>query len=827
MAPTNFSESPRRLGDFEILRELGRGGMGVVYEARQVSLNRKVALKVLAGSLGLTAKAVERFHREAEAAAKLHHTNIVPVYATGEENGTHFYAMELIDGPSLDLVIKQLRRASQQPASGDSTSRQGTDSPNSPHLAATGPYVGDSSPLQVPTSSALSSDSQYFDNVARMIADVADALDHAHKNGVIHRDVKPSNLLLSSAGRLSMNDFGLARVLEQPGMTMTGEFVGTPAYMSPEQVTAGRIPLDHRTDIYSLGATLYECLTLEPPYRGKSRDELLAQIVHKEPRSPRRIHRRVPVDLETICLKCLEKDPDRRYQSAGELREDLRRYVNRFAITARRAGPLRRAVKWVKRKPAVAASLSCVVLAIGAALGFAYQAYRADVRRAEEQERARAQLLDEKVRSAYMVAFGGDLRMTEEEIKEIETLGGSSGQVRLLRGMVHYFRGDIANAIDELEQAVKLLPENVAAHALLGRSYTSDGQFDRAGELFQVLEQLSPSSPEDYIFKGFAQASEGLVNLDEGIRRRNSPLGRALRAQAWTDRAHDTGKQLDAEKALADAEAARAWLPTNPRVLMVNIFSCVVAAGIYQEANLPDKRAGVVRDALLYVHTLEPLLDDVPNSFWPIWYFYEEIGKREKALGIAKRSFERSRSPLAANMYSISLYHHHRVKEAVECLDRRRKTDWAGDITRAFMLVELLNGDWPALHEHEKNAHESLLSFRDVLLLLGKKNNAMVAARGQEFTNESKLVNSELSEENFLAKAGTAHTQKVEALYFIGLTRLAAGDRDGAREYFRKALGRRTCWSFCYMWSRMFLSRLDENSEWPPWIPRTKGQTNP
>ena len=258
----------QRLGDFEILRELGRGGMGVVYEARQVSLNRNVALKVLSGGFGLTPKAVDRFHREAEAAAKLHHTNIVPVYATGEHDGTHFYAMELIDGPSLDRVIKQLRQASKQTAASESS-----DQPNSPHLEATGPYVGDSDPAQALTSSALCSGSRYFDTVARMIADVADALDHAHKNGVIHRDIKPSNLLLSSSGRLSINDFGLARMLEQPGMTMTGEFVGTPAYMSPEQVTAGRIQLDHRTDIYSLGATLYELLTLEPPFRGKSRQK--------------------------------------------------------------------------------------------------------------------------------------------------------------------------------------------------------------------------------------------------------------------------------------------------------------------------------------------------------------------------------------------------------------------------------------------------------------------------------------------------------------------------------------------------------------------------
>src|SRR5262245_12868044 len=192
----------QRLGDFEIVREVGRGGMGVVFEARQLSLNRKVALKVLSGGLGLSPRAVPRFHREAEAAAKLHHTNIVAVHATGEENGTHFYAMELIEGPSLDTVIRQLRQA-----------REGKGSatpPSAPaEMVATGPYVESSTcsanGASSLTSSSFTSDSHYFDRAATMIADVADALDYAHQQGVIHRDIKPSNLLLSPDGRLSIN----------------------------------------------------------------------------------------------------------------------------------------------------------------------------------------------------------------------------------------------------------------------------------------------------------------------------------------------------------------------------------------------------------------------------------------------------------------------------------------------------------------------------------------------------------------------------------------------------------------------------------------------
>jgi dienelactone hydrolase len=361
------------VGDFEVIREIGRGGMGVVYEARQVSLNRPVALKVLGPGLGLTPHAVQRFHREAEAAARLHHTNIVPVYATGEHNGTHFYAMELIEGPSLNHVIRQLR----QPAT--TAARVGGSGPDSqsaiPHGSApTGPYVEGHDTVAMSaggaSSTQLSSDGQYFDTAARMIAEVADALEYAHRHGVIHRDIKPANLLLSPDGRLSVNDFGLARVLEQPGVTMTGEFVGTPAYMSPEQIAAGRTPIDHRTDIYSLGATLYELLTLRPPFAGERRDQLLAQILSKEPARPRKLNRKVPVDLETICLKCLEKDPDRRYQTAKALAEDLRRYLNRFAIAAKRVGPAGRLAKFVRRhKLATVAGVAILLLAAVAATG--------------------------------------------------------------------------------------------------------------------------------------------------------------------------------------------------------------------------------------------------------------------------------------------------------------------------------------------------------------------------------------------------------------------------------------------------------------------------
>ncbi|MGH7864277.1 MAG: protein kinase domain-containing protein, partial [Candidatus Binataceae bacterium] len=511
-----------KLGDFEILRELGRGGMGIVYEARQVSLNRKVALKVLGDSLGMTTKAVVRFRREAEAAAKLHHTNIVPIYATGEHEGTHYYAMELVEGPSLNLVIRnlqQLRReeprvsgaaAAQSPnqagvtgtpethRNDPSAEGESTASAMPAWVARTlAPDVGSTGTASAThdSSSTLSTTNNYFDAVAKMIADVAEGLDYAHNHGVIHRDMKPSNLLLSPDGRLSINDFGLARMLEQPGMTMTGEFVGSPLYMSPEQITAGRAPLDHRTDIYSLGASLYELLTLAPPFPGERRDQIIGQIIHKEPKPPRAVNKKVPLDLETICLKAMEKDPDRRYQTAGQLAEDLRRYVSRFATSAKRAGLLGRTGKWVRRRPAVAAMLALVVVAGAVAALASYQTHLSN-------QRMTAMHLQKAMEDALLAAWSGEFDAAERHIQEAEQRGVSHAWARMLRGQVALYQDRPREAIQHLEQAVRLLPESVAARAMLVRAVLQDGRWDQCIMMLDELGALTPKTAEDYLFLG-------------------------------------------------------------------------------------------------------------------------------------------------------------------------------------------------------------------------------------------------------------------------------------------------------------------------------------
>lgn len=354
-----------QLGDFRLERRLGSGGMGVVYQALQVSLNRRVALKVLPSGLGRDVSTIERFHREARAAAKLRHHNIVTVYAEGIENTICYFAMELIEGQPLDQVIAELR-AARKPQTTEDRGRM-TDS-GAPSSVLCSPFSVIPSGL-----AACGTGRPYFDAVARLIGEVAEALQYAHDRGIIHRDVKPSNLMLAGDGRLVLLDFGIARVCQERGMTLSGSFVGTPRYMSPEQVSGRPHSTDHRCDIYSLGVTLYELLTLEPLFDGMTREQVIVQILSKEPPRPRQIDRRIGADLETICRKAIEKEPERRYASAGELAEDLRRYLDGRVIKAKPPGVADRAVKLVRRRKVSAALTIGIVVALAFAVGMAWK----------------------------------------------------------------------------------------------------------------------------------------------------------------------------------------------------------------------------------------------------------------------------------------------------------------------------------------------------------------------------------------------------------------------------------------------------------------------
>ena len=411
------------VGDFQIVREIGRGGMGIIYEAIQLSLGRRVALKILPLAASLDARYLQRFRQESQAAAQLHHNNIVPVYAVGCERGLHFYAMQLIEGPSLDRIIEQLRGAS-----GSDTSVAGSApapavrplSSTLPAGPAAGAWAADrelppsrgSQPdARVPpageqTLAHLSTDlstqrttnkREIYRTAARLMTQAAEALEYAHQHGIIHRDIKPANLLIDLRQNLWITDFGLAHLHAEQSLTGTGELVGTIRYASPEQLAGQRVVLDQRTDLYSLGATFYEFVTLRPVFSASTRHGLLQQVLNQEPVRPRSIDAAIPLELETILLKLLSKSPEERYASSQELADDLRRFLRDEPISARPPNLLERIRKWGRRHPAYVGAgviVMFVVLVVSAISNWlvtqanrrTHAALAAERQRAEEAE---------------------------------------------------------------------------------------------------------------------------------------------------------------------------------------------------------------------------------------------------------------------------------------------------------------------------------------------------------------------------------------------------------------------------------------------------------
>jgi non-specific serine/threonine protein kinase/serine/threonine-protein kinase len=479
------------LGDFRILREVGRGGMGIVYDAEQMSLKRRVALKVLPFAGAMDSRQLQRFKNESQAAAQLHHTNIVPVYYVGCERGVHFYAMQFIEGHSLADVIAELRGQT-----GDAATKP-QPSPSPPVEATVDAPAGQLIPpdsangavLQTKPIAALSTvrsvnDAAYFRAVAELGIQAAEALDFAHEHGIVHRDIKPTNLLLENCSlptahcppRLWVTDFGLAQVQGDARMTMTGDLVGTLRYMSPEQALAKRVVVDHRTDVYSLGATLYELLTLEQAFSGTDRQELLRQIAFEEPRGVRQFNKVIPTEMGTIVLKAMEKNPADRFATAKELADDLRRFVLDQPIQARRPSLAQRLRKWGRgHQAAVAPALVFLVLAVLVLAGSTLWVWRAA--QAEKAAKETAQKRLEQIEKANVI-LGSIFKQLDPRAEE---QGGPTLRVQLgehLEEAANLLEGEgvgdplvVARLQEELATSLMELGHYEKAQPLLEKAY--------------------------------------------------------------------------------------------------------------------------------------------------------------------------------------------------------------------------------------------------------------------------------------------------------------------------------------------------------------------
>lgn len=524
---------PESLGDFRIIRELGRGGMGVVYEAIQTSLGRRVALKVLPFTATLQPRQLQRFLTEAQAAAHLHHPNIVPVFAVGSDRGVHYYAMQLIEGMSLAELLTRLRRDAgwTEPGHPHSSSRS---SSSNVHSKLPGPNLS-SATLEVLSSRLSTEQSQgrndYYQSIARFARQAAEALAYAHELGIVHRDVKPANMMLDARGQVWVTDFGLAQVQSGAELTQTGDLLGTLRYMSPEQVQGDRGLLDQRTDIYSLGATLYELATLHPLFSGVNRQTLLTHVLHEDPAPPRSLNKSIPVELETIIVKAINKSAADRYATAQHLADDLQRFLTNQPILAQRPTVADHVRKWARRHPVTVSATVILLALVSIGLTIHNRLIAREQLRTEaalQREQARAVESEQSFNQARQ-AVDLLIQIGEEELADKPPLQGT--RKRLLVAALAYYKDFIAHrstdAASQQELAAvetrvtSILRELVVVESFFQAQLTADpdvqADLQVTPEQRQQLEELNrqPLPDPDATHSSSAARQRGFVQHAE------------------------------------------------------------------------------------------------------------------------------------------------------------------------------------------------------------------------------------------------------------------------------------------------------------------------
>jgi len=468
---TQYELISQTLGDFEILKMIGQGGMGAVFLARQVSLDREVALKVISSVGGAQVKNLDRFKRESKVLAKISHPNIVPIYEVGQQGPYFYFAMEYIKGVSLDKIISSIRKAK----SGDKASvvmqrclevqasiydnnRPDDDKPNGAEI-----------------------DTDYIVEMSRIIVGIASALYYAHKKGILHRDIKPSNILIASDGTAKLVDFGLAKGQTQETITITGEFFGTPSYVSPEQIRKPEA-VDCRSDVFSLAATYYECLTLRPPFGGDTVNEILTKVISREAIPPKKYCPRLSTDFNTVLLHALEKSPDDRYQTAGDFVADIRNILEFKPITAKRPSITRRVYKTLRRNPFKFAAAGVLIVAIifGYYLFSGYMQTRNRINSMKFQTAGRREY--EAGRFSKAVAFF-------EKALEVNT---KDAEAYYDIGECYAYLEENNKAIEAYKKAIEIEPYHAAAYWGLGLCYGEIKNYQKSIDSYKRAIEIDP-----------------------------------------------------------------------------------------------------------------------------------------------------------------------------------------------------------------------------------------------------------------------------------------------------------------------------------------------
>jgi tetratricopeptide (TPR) repeat protein/tRNA A-37 threonylcarbamoyl transferase component Bud32 len=709
----------RYFGDYEINRELGRGGMGVVYHARQVSLNRPVALKMIRAGILADDADLRRFQNEAEAVALLDHEGIVPVYEVGEHEGQKYFSMKLVEGGNL---AEQLTRFI-----------------DNPRAAAT------------------------------LLAEAALAVHHAHIRGILHRDLKPANVLIDTEGHPHVTDFGLAKRVEaDPELTASGVILGTPAYMSPEQAAGHRGTITTATDVYGLGAIFYALLAGKAPFGRESLIDTLEAVRSRPPEPPSTINAKVPRDLETICLKCLKKDPRRRYAGAQALAEDLKAWLNSRPISARRVGKAERAWLWCKRRPAVAALTAAVLLASlgGIAAVITVQASaNAGLRAANEREKQRFRLAMDAIK-LFHGEVSEDVLMKEKQFEGLRT--------KLLKGAADFYGRleDLLSNQTDRESRAALAKAYVELAALTGQI----GDQTRALAVHRkalAVQRALASEP----------GADSTIKLD---------VARSLTASGWLERS--TGnvagalQSFEQARKLAEDVGTDASAAEQARGVLGTAYS--LTGNVLAETGDPAGARAAYSEAL---KIRQALADGNPNDRdvqRNLAAAHNSLGLLEEKSGDPTRALPAYRRALAIQQKLAGA--HPGVSEFQQDLAWSQMSigialSETGDPTgartayeKALAIRQKLADDAPTVTVFQDDLANGYMNLGALMATTGDANGAR-AAYGEAITIRQKLADSNPGVVQF-------RQELAKSLKYLGILLAATGDLSGARAFYDQAL---------------------------------------
>ena len=660
----------QKLGDFEVLKMIGQGGMGAVFLARQVSLDREVAIKVISSVGSPQAKNLDRFKRESKVLAKISHPNIVPIYEVGQQGPYSYFAMEYVKGVSLDKILSSIRNAKPDEKASKVIHKC---------LKAQASVYGNNHP-EDDDAKGIEIDTDYIVEMSRIIASIASALDYAHNKGILHRDIKPSNILIASDGTAKLVDFGLAKGQAQESITITGEFFGTPSYVSPEQI---RKPdtVDCRSDVFSLAATFYECLTLHVPFEGDTVNETLTQVISREAVPPKKYCPRLSTDFNTVLLHALEKSPEDRYQTAGDFVADIRNILEFKPITAKRPSITRRAYKTLRRNPLKIAIIGISILVI--VLGyFLFTNYT------QKRNKATARKL-EAIAAGYLVS--GDYTEALKYYKKAIAQYPFNAATYSEMGTSYQQLKQYPQAIEAYKQAIAIEPDYTVVHGALAGVYVLQSRFEDALEIYEKIVEIKSDSDT---YRKIGNLLDNIGQSEEAIKAfKNAIKINPKNALAYNDLGYVYDKLNFVDDALKAVEKAMEIDP-NCALAYNNLGSFYFGSGKYNKAIQLFEKA-IKLDSECYL------------AYINLGLVHNKLGNYPEAVVAYKRAIELSpNNALVFNDLGFALDGVGRSKEATEAYKKAIEID--PNCFEAYNNLGLICN-------HSKNYNEAIQLFSKVI----------------------------------------------------------------------------------------------------------------